>query len=1205
MSFVPLHVHSQYSILESTLSLKQIVDTAKKFEIGAIALTDNGNMFGAVEFYKACKSAKIKPIIGCEIEVASGSRFHKKKSSNTPPSFPIILLVKDEKGYKNLCKLASLAYVEGFYYRPRIDKELLGQYREGLICLYRPRIESDVEWFKEIFKEDLYFELQRHAMSEEAITQDKIKESWLLQKFSSFVENEKKINFSILKLSEKFGIKSVATNSIHYLEREDWKAHEILLNVQSGEPCEIWSSNSNERIPNPKRKTFSSHEFYFKSPKQMEDLFSDIPSAISTSIEIGEKCNFSFDFKKKHYPVFIPTHLEGKEISSEERKKEAEKFLYTLCTSAIEKRYGKEDLVKIATKYPNKDPLKIIRDRVDYEFNLFSSKEMCDYILVVHDFVSWAKKNSIPIGPGRGSAAGSIICYLIGITDIEPLKFDLFFERFINPERISYPDIDVDICMERRQEVINYTIEKYGKERVAQIITFGTMKAKMAVRDVGRVLSVPLTKVNAIAKLVPEELNITLEKALETDQELKQIYESDEEVKRVIDMAKKLEGSIRNTGIHAAGIIISATDLQDNIPICTAKDTDMIVTQYSMKPIEIVGMLKIDFLGLKTLTSLLKASKLVEKTRGEKIDWTRLPLDNKETFELLNHGKTLGVFQLETGGMQDLSKNLHIDCFEEIIAVGALYRPGPMEMIPSFINRKHGKETIELDHPLMAEILKETYGVMVYQEQVMQIASKLAGYSLAEGDVLRRVMGKKEKAEMKKQKEKFIQGALKNNIPEETAITIFDKIEKFASYGFNKSHATAYAYLTYATAYFKTLYPAEWMAALMTSDVDDLTKLTKFVYECRSMNIAVLPPDINESYAEFMVVKNQIRFAMAAIKGVGMASVEAIVKEREKGGSFKTLYDFISRIDLNRVSRKNIELLIEAGAFDFSKWSRDALLQSLDKMISKALHQKEEEEKGVLSLLSLIGTNSAEEFSMPPQVEKKSTPLQILQKEKELLGFYLTSHPMDNYKETLQKLSCVQLHEITREDSFCKMAFTVEEIETKFSSKTQKKFAILTVNDGENRFELPIWPELYEKSTNLLSENQLLYSIVQVDKKEEIKLQCRFIADLTKIDTAAIKEFENIYNQLKNQSSPQRKKASPFSLVTIIIDADKITLSNIVHMKELFKENGGNAGIKLKFLSAGQNIGRINAGNRHKINYQEQLQKKLKEIKGVVAIEET
>jgi len=985
-------------------------------------------------------------------------------------------------------------------------------------------------------------------------------------------------------LSKEYGIKTVATNDIHYIERDDWRAHEILLNIQSGEPCEIWERDSRgiakSRTPNPKRETLFTHELYFKSPSQMIALFADMPEAIVESARIAEKCNLELDFKTKHYPVFIPPGLQNQSYSKAERVQATERFLYDLCIAGIEKRYSAERLENVQKIVPGRDPRRVVRDRFEHEFNILTSKGMCDYMLIVYDFIDWAKRRGIPMGPGRGSAAGSIIAYLIGITDIEPLGFRLIFERFINPERLSYPDIDVDICMDRRQEVIDYTIQKYGKDRVAQIITFGTMKAKMAIRDVGRVLSVPLSKVNDIAKLVPEDPTMTLEKAFQLDPELGRLLKEDDEARRVLEMAKKCEGSIRNTSTHAAGLIISASPITDHVPVCTAKDSDMVVTQFAMKPVESVGMLKIDFLGLKTLTSIQKCVEAIAINANRRIDWSNLPLDDKPTFEILNQGRTLGVFQLESGGMQDLAKQLHIDTFEEIIAVGALYRPGPMDMIPSFINRKHGRESIEIDHPLMKDILSETYGVMVYQEQVMEIGSKLAGYTLAEGDVLRRAMGKKDKDEMSRQREKFLMGCAKNGIGPDVSRVIFDKMEKFSSYGFNKSHAAAYAYLSYVTAYLKVNFPKEWLASLMTCDRDDLSKVAKFIREASAMQIETLPPDVNEAGMEFIAAPGGIRFAMTGIKGVGTSVVELIIEERKKG-PFSSLYDFVRRIDKTKVGKKQIELLIEAGSFDFSKWSRDAMLQSLEAMYDETAQSQKEEQRGVISIFSLI-EQSDTHFLTPPPVLSPTPQMQLLQREKELLGFYLTGHPMDNYRRQIDLLSCVPFKEFENlpDGSYIRVAFIVESVKIKVSAKSQRKFAILIISNGIERYELPIWSDLYDEKGVLLRENQLLFGILQIGKQDEsLHLQARFLDDLTKVDENMIKTTSDLYDRLKGtkyqrKSSDAKKKIikpesreMPQQLL-IHLDADQLHFSHVLALKELFRSHPGKSPIEIHFKGA-------------------------------------
>lgn len=1171
--YIPLDVHSQYSILDSTASVTALAAKAKEYGIPALALTDEGNLYGAIDFYKACKAVSIKPILGCEIWMAPHSRTDKKRTPGLPSGFPIILLAKTNAGYKNLCKLSSVGFLEGFYYQPRIDKEILREHKEGLICLVHDV--QDARFYLELFGEDFYFAIQRHPFLDE-----EIQESWLLQKIRDTVALQSKKNEELLALSRELGVSLVATNDIHYIEKEDWRAHEILLNIQSGEVCEIWerdsAGNPKNKAPNPRRETASTRELYFKSPEQMAALFADLPEAIENTLKIADKCKCELDFKAKHYPVFIPPEVVGKEVTKEERLKAAEQFLFDLCQKGIEKRYTPEMLAKV----PGENPLEIVQKRFQYEFEILTSKGMSDYMLIVYDFIAWAKGRNIPMGPGRGSAAGSIISYLIGITDIEPLRFHLFFERFINPERVSYPDIDVDICMDRRQEVIDYVVEKYGKTHVAQIITFGTMKAKMAIRDVGRVLNVPLSKVNELAALVPEDPTMTLEKAFQIDPELGKLMETDEEARAVLEMAKKAEGSIRNTSTHAAGLIISASPITEHIPVCTAKDSEMWVTQFAMKPVESVGMLKIDFLGLKTLTSIQKCVRAVEKNTGKKIDWGNLPLDDQETFDLLNQGKTLGVFQLESGGMQDLVKQLHIDVFEEIIAINALYRPGPMDMIPSFISRKHGREAIEIDHPLMQDILSETYGVMVYQEQVMQIASALAGYSLGEGDVLRRAMGKKDKEEMTRQREKFVTGCIAKGIDQNTAVKIFDKIEKFASYGFNKSHAAAYAYLSYATAYFKANHLREWMAALMTCDQHDTGKLAKFIGEAKALHINVLPPDINQASSEFAASIDGIRFAMAGIKGVGEGVVEAILEEREKQGPFSSLYDFIQRVDKTRVGKKQIELLIEAGCFDFTSWSRDAMRESVELMYERASRDQKEASLGVLNLFSLI-EEPEKPFSNPPPVVNQSSKMQVYQREKELLGFYLTGHPMDGYKKILGALSCTPMSEIEKipDGSLLRAAFVVETIQVKVSSKNQKKFAILMISDGVERFELPIWSEMFEEKGALLRENQLLYGILQVERKEgAVQLSCRYLDDLTAVDEMRMKACDEAYDRLRAQAkSFDAKRKSPpkekeikvekeeIKKVSIRLDADRVRLSQLLTLKNLFRSHPGKSTLELHF----------------------------------------
>ncbi|MGH7889929.1 MAG: DNA polymerase III subunit alpha, partial [Thermodesulfobacteriota bacterium] len=900
-----------------------------------------------------------------------------------------------------------------------------------------------------------------------------------------------------------------------------------------------------------------------------------------------------------YYPVFTPPEGFTKE-----------EYLRALCKEGIPHRYTPDQLAKVQEKYPGKDPMKVVQDRLSYELDIIISKGMGDYILIVHDFISWAKNRGIPVGPGRGSGAGSIILFLIGITDIEPLRFNLFFERFINPERISYPDVDVDICMDRREEVIDYTVQKYGKDKVAQIITFGTMKAKMAIKDVGRVLSMPLPKVNAIAKMVPEDLGITLEKALE-DPDLKKAYETDQEIRELIDIARRLEGSVRNTGIHAAGLIISGDSLTDRIPVCTSKDSEVLVTQFSMKPVEAVGMLKIDFLGLKTLTSIQKTVDAIRKSHGKAIDWVNLPLEDKSTFSLMNHGKLQGIFQMESTGMQELSRQLHIDKFEEIIAVVALYRPGPMEMIPSFIARKHGKEPIEIDHPLMKDILSETYGIMVYQEQVMQIASLLANYTLGEGDVLRRAMGKKDHEEMSKQREKFRTGALQRGIDPDTAMRIFDKIEKFASYGFNKSHAAAYGYLAYVTAYLKANYPGEWMAALMTCDRDDVTKVAKLIGESQAMSIPILPPDVNESGHEFVATPKGIRFAMGGIKGVGEGVVETILEERTKTGPFRSLFDFCSRIDTKKIGKKTIEHLIEAGCFDFTGSHRQSMIMSLEELYQTAVQKQKEISKGFIDLFG--ESSDAAPAAVAPHVETALSKQHLLRREKELLGFYVTGHPLDEFRPLIQRLSCIPFSQIGQleHDAVVRVAFIVDEVQVRVSGKTQRKFGILKISDGTDRLEVPVWSELFDEKGHLLLDNQLLYAILQIDRRDgELKIQCRWLDDLTRADEEMMRQCETAFDQLKVQQKnmirrdkrPPKQEKKEMRLF-LKINADQLRHSHVLHLKKLFRSFSGSTPLALEFLSSDKSLGHLIIDARWGVALERELEQELRKLPCLIHLE--
>ncbi|NGX31856.1 MAG: DNA polymerase III subunit alpha [Chlamydiae bacterium] len=1214
--YIPLHVQSQYSILDATGSIEQLVQKAQEFECKGMALTDRGNLFGAVEFYKTCTVMEMAPIIGSQIHLAFGSANEKKRNVRYPNSAPILLLAKDKTGYHNLCKLSSLGYLEGFYYVPRNDKKQLEQYKEGLICIAgfqgsylgyfglneQQNFEKEVLFFQEVFQEDFYLNLERQQPYEHV---EQIEEPYLKRRFYEHIENQQKLEGVVKEVAHTLKIPLVATNPIKYLREDDHKAHEILINVQSKEPCQLFEYDSlghiKAKIPNPKRAVESTHELYFKSPEEMKQAFSDIPEALENSFQILEKCTFKMDLKTRHYPVYFPEGVD-KNCPKKERREKATQFLKDLCLKNIPNRYTEEKKAILREKFPDKEPLDLVNKRLEYELGIVIGKGLADYLLIVYDFIHWAKTQKIPIGPGRGSGASSIILYLIGITDIEPLSLQLFFERFINPERPSFPDIDVDICMERRQEVIEYTQKKYGKDNVAQIITFGKMKAKMAIRDVGRVLNIPLAKVNIIAKLVPDDIGITLTKACTVEPELARLYDEDEDTRELIDYAKALEGCVRNTGIHAAGVIICEDPIYEHIPVCVSKDAQMSVTQYSMKPVEDVGMLKIDFLGLKTLTTLQITVDLINKRYQKQFDWSNLPMSDQKTFDLLNEGKTLGIFQLEGGGMQELAKQLHFDRFEEIIAANALYRPGPMEMIPTFIARKHKREKIEYEHPLMESILAETYGIMVYQEQVIQIASKLAGYTLGEGDMLRRAMGKKDKKEMGRQRKKFIKGAIANEIEETVATNIFDKIERFASYGFPKSHAAAYSYISYATAFFKANYPGEWMAALMTCDYGDTSKVAKYIAECATLNIKILPPDINFTDTQFIPTDEGIRFAMMAIKGMGTAVVDKIVKERNKNGLFQSLYDFLYRMDPKQTGRKAIELLVDSGAFDFTTWSRDELRAAIEPLANQAEQKIQEKKKGIMTMFSLM-EDEDKMFEKKPKVTKRSTKLEILQREKELLGFFLTGHPLEDYKEQLEKLECMPLEIVMREEFRAyKTAFVIESIKIKIS-KAQRKFAILSISDGLMRQELPIWPEMYEQSEGCLREGTLVFAILTKD--DQSRLQCRYLSALDQLTEEKIETaYQSCLRQRKKTINKGAKMERPTqSIVEIELEISAIYLSNILDIKKVFRKFPGGSHVRIHYIYKGEKLSMLEITDPWGVEVNDEFLENLSKLKGIKKVQ--
>ena len=899
--FVHLNVHTQYSLLDGACLINDLTDLARRMKMPAIAITDHGNMFGTIEFYQSCIANGIKPIIGCEVYIAPKGRFDKTYSSGEETSNHLILLVKDEIGYRNLMKLVSIGYLEGFYYKPRIDKDVLAQYSEGLIAL-SSCLKSEFSRLAMDNREDRIKEL---ACEYRAILG---KDNFYFELQDNLIPEQKDVNGKLIRLAKELDIGIVATNDVHYLTRESAKAHEALLCIQT-----------QTTLDDPNHMKFQTDQFYFKSPEEMKQLFKDVPEAILNTVRIAERCNLELDFSKTYLPHYAPP--EG--ISRE-------KFLRDLCEQNLEKRYrAGSDLNR---------PMTEIRERMDYELKVINKAGYTSYFLIAWDFISYAKSKGIAVGPGRGSAAGSIVSYVLGITDIDPLKYNLLFERFLNPERVTMPDIDIDFCYERRPEVIDYVIQKYGKDNVAQIITFGTMAARAVIRDVGRVMNIAYGEVDRIAKLVPMDPNMTLELALEQEPELHKLYNEDPKIKELIDTSKRLEGLTRHASTHAAGVVISEDPLTNHVPLFKTAD-GQISTGYAMGALEKIGLLKIDFLGLRTLTVVQEALKIINRVNSIELKVEEVPMDDKKTYKLLGSAESMGIFQLESSGMRDLLKKLKPEKFEDIIALLALYRPGPIGsgMLDDYMKRKHGHVEVRYDHPLLEASLKETYGIIVYQEQVMMIVSSLAGFSLSQADLLRRAIGKKTPEIMDQQRRAFIEGAVRNKIDRRIAEKIFNLIEHFAGYGFNKSHSAAYAMISYRTAFLKANYPVEFMTALLTSEKDDTDKIVEYIDEAERMGINILPPDINESYANFtMINKNEMRFGLSAVKNVGEGAIESIIEARKKYGRFNSLYEFCEHTDSRLVNKKVLESLIKCGAFDSMGLKRAQLMTTLNDAMEKA-----------------------------------------------------------------------------------------------------------------------------------------------------------------------------------------------------------------------------------------------------------------------------
>ena len=1068
MSFVHLHVHTEYSLLDGSNKIKEYVSRVKELGMNSAAITDHGVMYGVIDFYRECKSQGINPILGCEVYVAPNSRFDREVTGGDDRYYHLVLLAENNQGYANLMKIVSKGFVEGYYYKPRVDKSLLREYHEGIIALsaclagevqryivkglYDEAKKTALE-YRDIFGENNYFlELQDHGIPDQTL-----------------------VNQQLLKMSSETGIPLVATNDVHYTYAEDAKAHDILLCIQTG-----------KKLADENRMRYEGGQYYVKSPEEMEKLFPFALQALDNTQKIADRCSVEIEFGVTKLPKFdVPEGYTSWE------------YLQKLCWEGLEKRYG--------------TPSEELKERLEYELNTIKNMGYVDYFLIVWDFIKYAKDHGIAVGPGRGSAAGSIVSYCLGITTIDPIRYQLLFERFLNPERVSMPDIDVDFCFERRQEVIDYVVRKYGKDRVVQIVTFGTLAARGVIRDVGRVMDLPYAFVDSIAKMIPQELNITIDKALKENPELRRTYENDEQVKYLIDMAKRLEGLPRHSSMHAAGVVISQKSVDEYVPLSRASD-GTITTQFTMTTLEELGLLKMDFLGLRTLTVIQNAVEMARK-KDPTIDVEKIDYNDQAVMDYIGTGKTDGVFQLESAGMKGFMKELKPHSLEDIIAGISLYRPGPMDFIPQYIRGKNDASSITYDCPQLQPILEPTYGCIVYQEQVMQIVRDLAGYTLGRSDLLRRAMSKKKGDVMQKERQIFVYGdeangvpgCVKNGIDEKTANKIYDEMIDFAKYAFNKSHAAAYAVVAYQTAWLKYYYPVEFMAALMTSVIENPSKVAEYIYACRQMNIQILPPDINRGEAAFSVDGDNIRYGLAAIKSIGKPVIQAIVDERNAFGPYRSLEDFITRLSSRDVLNKRaIENFIKAGALDTLGGTRKQFMSIYIQIVDHVNQEKKYSMAGQLSLFDMASEDQKAEFQIRlPDVGEYSKE-NLLAFEKEVLGIYISGHPLEAYEEKWRKVITATTSDFQPDDDTgrTKVHDGARVIiggmitdKTVKHTKTNQMMAFVTVEDLLGTVEVVVFPRDYEKNRQYLEPDSKVYIRGRVSEEEEkaSKLICESV----------------------------------------------------------------------------------------------------------------
>lgn len=1024
--YVPLHLHTEYSLLDGATRIKELLKHAKENNMPAAAITDHGVMYGAVEFYRMAKEEGVKPLIGCEIYMIDGDINEKTKKVS---HHHLVLLAKDKKGYQNLIKIVSIAHIEGFYYKPRINHEILEKYSEGLIALsaclsgevakallndnYEQAKEKAL-YYKKLFGEDFYLELQDHG-----------------------IEGQKKINTGLIKLYKDTGIELVITNDSHYTKKEDAEWHDMLLCMQTGK-------TKND----PSRMRFPCNEFYIKNTEQLRETFSELEEeifnrAIDNTVKIADKCNLIIDMGKSILPKYnIP------------KNHTVESYLDKVVRDSLPKRYD-----KITTD---------IEERIKYELKIIGEMGFAEYFLIVWDFIKYARDNEVPVGPGRGSAAGSIIAYILGITEIDPIRHNLLFERFLNPERVSMPDVDIDFCIEKREKVIDYVTNLYGEDKVCQIITFGTLAARAAMKSVARVLDIPYSESDKYAKMIPALPKTQIDDALQEGMDLKKLYDTNPQVKELVDLAKAVEGVKFNIGTHAAGVIISRDPLSDVVPVQYSKEKSVITT-YPMGDLEKLGLLKMDFLGLRNLTIIDKTVKLIKDRHGIDVNIDKISLEEEKIYEMLSRGETDGVFQLESSGMKTLVKDLKPSVFEDLGALVALFRPGPLNsgMVGDFVQRKHGRAKVEYKHPSLEPILKDTYGTIVYQEQIMQIAQSLAGYTLGQADILRRAMGKKKAEEMDKQREGFVSGAINNNVDKKIAEELFDTMTEFAAYCFNRSHSAAYAFLAYQTAYLKAFYPVEYMSSLLSSVSSNQDKIQQYIMECQKMGMEVLPPDVNKSGADFTPDGNNIRFGLASVKNVGEGVVEQVVNGR-KEGEYTSFYDFCTKVGLKQFNKRTLESLIKAGAFVSIEKSRKQLLENLDSAINSAVREAEAKESGQISLFAMMGTGNTIGFKLSGS-DEEFPDSEIQSFEKDLLGFYVTSHPLSGIKDQLPFLTTHNISELKdiKEGALVTICGLISNIRL-ITTKTGKMLKVGTLEDLTGSVEFVAYSETLNKFGELL-----------------------------------------------------------------------------------------------------------------------------------------